>query len=148
MKERLVVKEPEESASTTEDAELSHEEPATTSEPEQGPVNDELWEKILHIMNELEGWRNPEMSLNSLSEQVLSNRTYVGDAFKRNTGMTFSEYVTKRRIDDVVAVLTRNPKAQIQEAFLNAGYRQRSTAWKNFHKIMGVSPTEFVQNIG
>ncbi|MBO5708955.1 MAG: AraC family transcriptional regulator, partial [Bacteroidales bacterium] len=103
------------------------------------------WEKILHVMNELEGWRNPEMSLNSLSEQVLSNRTYVGDAFKRNTGMTFSEYVTKRRIDDVVAVLTRNPESQIQEAFLNAGYRQRSTAWKNFHKIMGVSPTEFVE---
>lgn len=147
LKERLVVKEAEETVCSTEDEAAQSEGIAETVEPEQAPVNDELWEKILHVMNELEGWRNPEMSLNSLSEQVLSNRTYVGDAFKRNTGMTFSEYVTKRRIDDVVAVLTRNPEAQIQEAFLNAGYRQRSTAWKNFHKIMGVSPTEFVENV-
>ena len=146
LKERLVVNEAEESVCSTEDEAAQSEGAAEITEPEQAPVNDELWEKILHVMNELEGWRNPEMSLNSLSEQVLSNRTYVGDAFKRNTGMTFSEYVSKRRIDDVVAVLTRNPEAQIQEAFLNAGYRQRSTAWKNFHKIMGVSPTEFVEN--
>lgn len=144
LKERLVVKsssEPEcanDASSEDQSAEIS-----VNVDPSQP---DELWEKILHVMDNLEGWRNPEMSLNSLSEEVLSNRTYVGDAFKRNTGMTFSEYVTKRRIDDVVDVLTRNPKAQIQEAFLNAGYRQRSTAWKNFHKIMGVSPTEFVEN--
>ena len=143
LKERLVVKSSEQPGCTNDaSSEGQSAEISVNDDPLQP---DELWEKILHVMDNLEGWRNPEMSLSSLSEEVLSNRTYVGDAFKRNTGMTFSEYVTKRRIDDVVDVLTRDPKAQIQEAFLNAGYRQRSTAWKNFHKIMGVSPTEFVE---
>ena len=149
LKERLISKEvPEvDPASCAADVHIVEVSEPAAPESIQPLKNDELWEKILHVMDGLEGWRDPELSLNSLSEQVFSNRTYVGEAFKRNTGMTFTEYVTKRRIDDVVAVLTNDPKSHIQDAFLAAGYRQRSTAWKNFHKLMGVSPTEFVENI-
>lgn len=152
LKERLISKEevePEQAFCTTDLSENPATEQLASAPVEHlSPAkNDELWQKILYVMDGLEGWRDPELSLNSLSEQVFSNRTYVGEAFKRNTGMTFTEYVTKRRIDDVVEVLTRDPNAHIQDAFLAAGYRQRSTAWKNFHKIMGVSPTEFVENV-
>ena len=38
-------------------------------------------------------WRDPNLSLSSLSEVLESNRTYVGEAFKRNTGMTPTEFV-------------------------------------------------------
>ena len=108
---------------------------------------DELWERILLIIEDNEGWRNPELNLGILTEQVFSNRTYVSEAFKRNAGVTFGEYIAKRRIDFVVEELKRNPEARIQDLFLNAGFRQRTTAWKNFHKIMGVSPTEFLMSI-
>lgn len=142
LKKRMISNLPEDSSQISSKTQTRR--PASGIESAQA---DELWEKILHVIEDLEGWRNPEISLNSLSEQVLSNRTYVGEAFKRNTGMTFTEYINKRRIDSVVEVLTRNPKSHIQDVFLDAGYRQRSTAWKNFHKFMGVSPTEFIENL-
>jgi two-component system response regulator YesN len=82
-----------------------------------------------------------------MSELLESNRTYVGEAFKRNTGMTFIEYLTKRRIDYVVARIKDNPKADIHELFNHVGYRQRSTSWRNFQKITGMTPTEFIDNL-
>ena len=108
-------------------------------------VDDELWIKIMRIVEENEGWRNPDMDMSSLTKQLFSNRTYVGEAFKLHTGMTFGEYITKRRIDYVAERLKHNPDANIQELFIEAGYRHRSTAWRHFQKLKGVSPTEFAE---
>ena len=91
--------------------------------------------------------RSPELSLTSLSEQLESNRTYVGESFKRNTGMTFVEYITNRRIGYVVEALKRDPERNPHELFNYVGYRQRSTAYRNFQKIMDMSPTEFVESL-
>ena len=82
-----------------------------------------------------------------MSELLDSNRTYVTEAFKQNTGMTFIEYLNKRRIDYVTAALKDDLNADIQELFNYVGYRQRSTAWRNFQKVTGVTPTEFIESL-
>ena len=109
-------------------------------------TDDKLWGNITLLLESNDMWRDPNLSLTSLSELLGSNRTYVGDAFKRNTGMTYIEWLTKRRIEYVIAGMKDNPKADIYELFNYVGYRQRSTAWRNFQKITGMTPTEFVDN--
>ena len=111
------------------------------------PTDDDLWREITLLLNNNDKWRDPDLSLSSMSELLESNRTYVGEAFKRNTGMTFIEYLTKRRIDYVVARIKDNPKVDIHELFNHVGYRQRSTSWRNFQKITGMTPTEFIDNL-
>ena len=110
-----------------------------------GYVSDKLWEQISDILDKKEKWRDPNLSLSSLSESLKSNRTYVEKAFKRNTGMTFIQYITKRRIDHVTSERPKNPKGDIYELFKYVGYRQRSTAWRNFQKITGLTPTEYFE---
>jgi YesN/AraC family two-component response regulator len=110
-------------------------------------IIDKLWVDLTHLLVEQHGWRNPELSLQSLSEELGSNRTYVGEAFKKFTGSTFSEYIARRRIEYVVTELKRNPKANLQALFSYAGFRQRSTAYRNFQKITGVTLTEYLENI-
>lgn len=107
----------------------------------------DLWGRIVMILENEGKWRNPNLALSSLSDEVKSNRTYVGDAFKQNTGLTFVEYITKRRIDYVVGELKQNPEANIYELFVYVGYSQRSTAMRNFQKITGKTPTEFVKSL-
>ena len=110
-------------------------------------AGDRLWEQTVILLNSNEKWRSPELSLTCLSEQLESNRTYVGESFKQNTGMTFVEYITHRRISYVVEELKKHPEANIHELFNYVGYRQRSTAYRNFQKITGMSPTEFLNSI-
>ena len=110
-------------------------------------TDDSLWKEISLLLDNNDKWRDPNLSLSSLSEQLASNRTYVGEAFKRNARMTFIEYLTKRRIGYVIDALQANPNADIHQLLSYVGYRQRSTAWRNFQKIAGMTPTEFVDNL-
>ena len=110
-------------------------------------ADDELWSRIILWLDSNEKWRDPNLSLIYLSELMQSNRTYVGDSFKRNTGMTFVEYLTRRRIEHVKDKLHENPNADIQELFNYVGYRQRSTAWRNFQKITGSTPAEYIESL-
>ena len=112
-----------------------------------GSADDRLWEQTIIMLDSNGKWRSPELSLTSLAEQLESNRTYVGEAFKHNTGMTFVEYITHRRINYVVETLKREPETNLHELFNYVGYRQRSTAYRNFQKITGMSPTEFIESI-
>ena len=80
-------------------------------------------------------------------EILQSNRTYVGNAFKQNTGMTFAKYLSKRRIDYVMTILEEDLGADIHELFNYVGYRQRSTAWRNFQKVTGTTPAEFLESL-
>jgi AraC-like DNA-binding protein len=114
---------------------------------EDNQVDDGLWMKILQWLDDNEKWRDPNLSLSTLSDLLDSNRTYVGEAFKRNTGMTFVEYLTKRRIDFVKDKLNEDRNVDIHELFNYVGYRQRSTAWRNFQKITGVTPTEYLDSL-
>ncbi|MBR5859723.1 MAG: helix-turn-helix domain-containing protein [Bacteroidaceae bacterium] len=125
--------------------------PNAAVEPHEDEIShtetDQLWRLITLSLEAGDHWRSPELSLTSLAELLESNRTYIGEAFKRNTGMTFVEYITQRRIGYVVKTIKEDPKANIQELFNYVGYRQRSTAYRNFQKITGMSPTEFVENL-
>lgn len=118
-----------------------------TVETTAGFTDDKLWEQTMVLLNSGGKWRSPELSLTSLSEQLESNRTYVGESFKHNTGMTFVEYITYRRIGYVVETLKRKPDTNLHELFNYVGYRQRSTAYRNFQKITGMSPTEFLDTL-
>ena len=107
----------------------------------------DLWGRIVMVLENEARWRDPNLGLNSLSDELKSNRTYVGDAFKQNTGLTFVEYITKRRIDYVVGELKQNPQADIWDLFVYVGYGQRTTATRNFQKITGTTPSEFVKGL-
>ena len=80
-------------------------------------------------------------------EILQSNRIYVGNAFKQNTGMTFAKYLSKRRIDYVMTILEEDLGADIHELFNYVGYSQRSTAWRNFQKVTGTTPAEFLESL-
>ena len=110
-------------------------------------VDDGLWGQIVFLLESREKWRDPNLSLSALSEFLQSNRTYVGEAFKRNTGMTFVEYINKRRIKYVVTEQKKDPNTDIHELFNYVGYRQRSTAWRNFQRVTGVTPHEFREKL-
>lgn len=119
--------------------------PVAFSIPETS--DDELWMQIVQLLEEQGKWCSPDLSLTTLCEELNCNRTYVGEAFRRNTGQTFVEYITHRRIGHVVEVMKSQPDGDIHQLFTDVGYRQRSTAWRNFHKVTGLTPTEFVEQL-
>ena len=106
-----------------------------------------LWNRIQYYMDKEEVWRDPDLSLVSMSRLCGTNVTYLNRIIRQETDGGFKEMVISKRIASVTQQLRSNPECDIQEAFFNAGFRSRTTAWRNFKDVMGVTPSEFRQTL-
>lgn len=107
------------------------------------PMEVDLWPRVCRLMDEEEAWRDPDLSMDGMSRQCATNITYLNNVIKKNTGGGFKELINSKRVACVVSQLQQNPDMDVQTAFFNAGFRSRTTAWRNFKEITGVSPAEY-----
>jgi AraC-like DNA-binding protein len=66
--------------------------------------------------------------------------------FKRDTGITMTEYISRRRVERA-KILLRNPYLQVAEIADQVGFTSLSQFSRNFLKYAGESPTEFRQRL-
>lgn len=119
--------------------------PADGSPAHEAPASmeTELWPRVIRVMDKEELWKDPNLTLVSLAHHCATNITSLNRTIKQETGGGFKELLNAKRIASVVAQLQENPDTDIQSAFFNAGYRSRTTAWRNFKDIMGISPADY-----
>lgn len=106
--------------------------------------SDQLWKSISRFMDELELWRNPNTNVETLSSAVGTNRIYVARCIQEHTGLSFNDYLNKKRIEFIAKRLCEDPELKQEALYFEAGYRSRQTAYRNFVKFAGCSPTEFL----
>ena len=112
------------------------------------PIGDlDIWARICLYMDQEQVWRNPNLTLNSLAQLCATNTTYLNRIIRENTEGGFKDLVKTKRIECVAQQLEENPDIDLQNAFFNAGYRSRTTAWRNFKEIKGTSPAEYKQGL-
>lgn len=107
---------------------------------------DQLWNSISHFMDDLECWRNPNTNAETLSSAVGTNRIYATRCIQAHTGLSFNDYLNKKRIEYITKRLCEDPGLKQEALYFEAGYRSRQTAYRNFIKFAGCSPTEFLSN--
>lgn len=85
---------------------------------------------------------NEELSLKTLSYQFNINTTYLGQLFKKDTGVSFPNYLNNYRIEMAKQYLleTNLKTAQIAK---KVGYMDPNYFYRIFKKYVGVSPTDF-----
>lgn len=110
------------------------------------PFVNELWIRIIKVLHDDSIWCNPDLSLEMFCKLVGSNKDYINKSFHVNANTTFSDYVNRLRIERMAEELCKNPLVNKKELFLSVGYRSRTSAWRNFQKYMGVSPTDYISS--
>lgn len=110
-------------------------------------TDDAFWRGICKVMDECEVWRNPDASVDMVSQIVGTNRLYLARSIREHTGLTFNDYMNKKRIDYMVAQLRLDPQQDHKQLYFIAGFRSRTSAYRNFVKFMGCSPTVFVSTL-
>ena len=107
-----------------------------------------LWPRICQVMDEWEEWRNPNTTVETVSHAIGSNRSYVGQAIREHTGLTFNDFMNQKRIEFMASELRREPGQDQKTLYFEAGFRSRTAAYRNFVKFMGCSPTDYVTGAG
>ncbi len=83
-----------------------------------------------------------ELSLTAIAQAVNMSAFYFCKTFKKSTGMTFTAYLARVRIEKVKELLT-NPNTRISEAAYAAGFQSLSQFNRVFRRIAGESPTDY-----
>ena len=83
-----------------------------------------------------------------LCREVMSNKTYVSQAFRQHASTTFNEYVNRCRINYVSERLEAGLSEDLlKDIFFEAGFRSLSTAYRQFVRYKGVAPTQYIASI-
>lgn len=87
-------------------------------------------------------YRNPELSLSSLSESLRKNPSYLSDIISKRTGRTFSDLVNEERLNSAKTLL-EDPDLTIKEVSFLSGFRSQQYFNRLFKKMTKITPTEF-----
>jgi len=67
---------------------------------------------------------------------------YFSELFHKTTGMTFTEYVARVRVEKVKHLLA-NPQLQITTIAYDTGFKSLSQFNRVFKRVSGISPREY-----
>ena len=85
---------------------------------------------------------NPDLSLALAADACGISETYAGQFFKEQSGVCFSVYVDRVRMETARRLLTENGRS-VKEVAHSVGYRNVSSFNRAFKRIVGVTPGEF-----
>jgi AraC-like DNA-binding protein len=86
--------------------------------------------------------QDEEISLSQVARAVNMSSFYFCKVFKKSTGLTFTEYLARVRIETVKQLLL-NPHKRVSEAAYEAGFQSLSQFNRVFRRIAGEAPSEY-----
>lgn len=101
---------------------------------------------VREAIHYMEGHLHESVSLRELADLLHMNSSYFSVVFKEQTGLTFSEYLTKQRIQRAKVLLTATtlPISEIAE---KVGYQTSRYFVKVFREMEQISPGQYRQRM-
>jgi AraC-like DNA-binding protein len=87
-----------------------------------------------------------ELSLTAVAQSVNMSAFYFCKSFKKATGMTFTDYLARVRVEKVKNLLL-NPHRRVSEAAYEAGFQSLSQFNRVFRRVAGESPTVYRERL-
>lgn len=114
---------------------------ATTQETE------ELIHKISVVLIEEKLFANPDLTVQDLATAVGSNRTYVSNCINRRTGLSFSQYIARFRVEYAQTVLCDRHYTSDHEAITAAvalsGFSSDQSFYRVFKELTDLTPLQY-----
>lgn len=98
-----------------------------------------IWQELLEYID-----RNldADLTLPALAKKCFYNPSYFSRIFKQKFHITPTEYVSRKRIEQAVSLLS-NSNLSVDEIGFKVGFSDRSTFYAAFSKITGSTPSQY-----
>ncbi|MEO6995715.1 MAG: helix-turn-helix domain-containing protein [Lacunisphaera sp.] len=87
-----------------------------------------------------------ELTLATVARAVNMSPFYFCKSFRKSTGLTFTDYVARVRVEKVKSLLL-DPNKRVSEAAYEAGFQSLSQFNRVFRRISGQSPTVYREQL-
>lgn len=99
-------------------------------------------ERANNYLLETEAFKKEDLSRDDLALALGTNRQYLIDAIKNETGKTFKDYINSIRIEYAYEMLITDWDANIESIYIASGFTTRSTFNRLFKEYYGMNPIE------
>jgi AraC-like DNA-binding protein/ligand-binding sensor protein len=90
--------------------------------------------------------QDDDLTLAQVAQAVNTSASYFCKMFKKSTGMTFTDYLARVRVEKVKNLLL-NPHKRVSEAAFEAGFQSLSQFNRVFRKLEGCSPSAYREQL-
>lgn len=111
---------------------------------EQEDEDASFLEHLTEVLNKNNLLYNEDLSREDVAREMGINHVIIAKTLKRITNMTFSEYVTDKRLSRAAHLLLTTSLG-VEQILYSCGFRSRATFHRGFTKKYHCSPTDFRQ---
>lgn len=97
------------------------------------------------ILDYIDRFYNEKLTAETLSEKCFYNPAYFGRVFHECYGISFKDYIKRRRINEAVRLI-KDTDLTIEEIISKVGYTNRSEFYRVFTSQCGMTPTDLRAN--
>lgn len=128
---------------------VPEEEPAETAQDTTTEETDAMMSRIARALREQRLFADPHLTIQDMANAIGSNRTYVSRCINRRTGLSFSQYVARYRVEHAQQIL-RDPQYRtdheaITEAASLSGFSSDQTFYRVFKEQTDLTPLQYRQ---
>lgn len=108
-----------------------------------------LHDELKELMQVEKIYTEPELSLAVLAEKLDTLPNYLSQVINEKEGRNFYDYVNTLRVEEFkrLVQIPENKKFTILSLALDCGFNSKSSFNKNFKKVTGQSPSEYLNNL-
>lgn len=117
-------------------------------DPTDDGKRETLFRKIESLMEEKKVYRDKEITVDKLAEELQSNRSYISAAINQYAGISFKNYINSLRIADAVSVLSDpSDETPVKQLSDDLGFNNLTSFYRAFQKETGVPPSHYRREV-
>ncbi|KQX15145.1 AraC family transcriptional regulator [Flavobacterium sp. Root420] len=102
-----------------------------------------LSEKLENVMNAKSLYKNPNLSLQDLSQELNISSHQLSQFLNNNLNKNFTSFVNEFRINEACKIITSNDKFTLEAVGYDVGFNSKSTFFSAFKKHTGTTPLNY-----
>ena len=99
--------------------------------------------EIKKLMDEKQLFLQPNLKINDLANMLNTNRNYIYNAINQGIGMSFAEYINKKRIEYAVQLIDQDREILLTDVAHQSGFSSPSAFYRNFKLYMDCTPSDY-----
>ena len=108
---------------------------------------DKIMDSFKQYMDKEKGFLNPSLSIEEIARVLNSNRTYVSKLVNLYYGMSFRDYLNKKRLDYSKQLMNDEPDASLDYISAKSGFQSSTQFIRKFRETEGLTPTVWKQTM-
>lgn len=124
---------------------FEQEESADEIIPESAPASKQetpLVERIEEVVTKRQLYLRHNLKISDVAAELCTNRLYVSTSINEEMGISFSDYINRKRVNYAIHLMSVNPQLTIYEIADLSGFSSDKSFYRNFKNITGKSPKE------